>query len=324
MSDCLVPRRALICGVSGQDGSYLAQLLLSKGYEVWGTSRNAQGGSFSGLIALGIRDSVKLRSMSPVNFQSVLQTINDVQPQEIYNLAGQSSVGVSFEEPRETIESIVLGTSNLLEAIRHSNRSIRFYNAGSSECFGDTDGNRADESTSFHPRSPYALAKASAAFQVAVYRESYGLYACTGILSNHESPLRPERFVTKKIVTTVRRIAGGSNEKLYLGNIDIWRDWGWAPEYVDAMWRMLNFERPEDFVLATGTTISLKQFAAAAFEEAGLDWHAYVIADPSLQRLTDPLVREVCPDKAKRLLGWNPVHSGVEVARKMYLVECGQ
>jgi len=324
MSETVVPRRALICGVSGQDGAYLAQLLLTKGYQVWGTSRDAQMNAFAGLQSLGIRDQIKALSMSPVDFRSVLQVISEIRPHEIYNLAGQSSVGFSFGQPLETMESIAFGTLNLLEAIRFVDSSIRFYNAGSSECFGDTGGAPADEQTPFRPRSPYAVAKAAATWQVAVYRESYGLFACTGILFNHESPLRPERFVTKKIVAAACRIAKGSDEKLSLGNIDIRRDWGWAPEYVDAMWRMLNHETPEDFVIATGITQSLQDFIATVFSEAGLDWRAHVVSDPGLRRPSDPPESKANPDKAKNLLAWGSTCSGADVAKRMYAAECGQ
>ena len=221
-------KKALICGVSGQDGTYLAKLLLEKGYEVFGGSRDAQMSSFNNLIKIGIKDNVKLVSINIHDFRSVLQTIIKIKPDEIYNLAGQSSVGLSFDQPVETLESIAVGTLNLLEAIRFSQLPIRFYNAGSSECFGDTGDYAADENTPFRPRSPYAVAKATAYWEVANYREAYRLFACTGILFNHESPLRPERFVTQKIISTIRRISNGSNEKLNLGNIEIARDWGWA------------------------------------------------------------------------------------------------
>lgn len=317
-------RRALICGISGQDGAYLAQLLLGKGYQVWGTSRDAQVMPFSALKSLGIRDQVKTLSMSPVDFRSVLQAVSSIRPHEIYNLSGQSSVALSFDQPIETTESISHGTLNLLEVIRYVDPSIRFYNAGSSECFGDTGGTPANEETPFKPRSPYAAAKAAATWQVSVYRESYGLFACTGILFNHESPLRPERFVTKKIVAAACRIANGSKEKLNLGNIDIYRDWGWAPEYVDAMWRMLNHDSPEDFVIATGVTQSLQDFIASAFEAAGLDWHAHVAADPGLRRPSDPYKSMGNAEKAKKLLAWEPKVSGAEVARRMYEAECAK
>lgn len=311
-------RRALICGISGQDGAYLAQLLLSKGYEVWGTSRDAQVSKFDGLNALSIVDKVKTLSMSPEDFHSVLQVFSEVRPHEIYNLAGQSSVGLSFEQPLETMSSIATGTINQLEAIRFVDKSIRFYSAGSSECFGDTGVLAASESSVFRPQSPYAAAKAAATLQVSVYRKSYGLFACTGILFNHESPLRPERFVTKKIVSAARRIAAGSDEKLKLGNIEIRRDWGWAPEYVDAMWRMLNRESPEDFVIATGVTQSLQQFVQAVFEEAGLNWRNHVIVDPAFLRPSDPLESVGNPTKAKLQLDWKPAVVGIEVPKKMF------
>ena len=223
-------KTALICGVSGQDGAYLARLLLDKGYQVFGGSRDAQMTSFANLTRLGIRNDVRTVSISINDFRSVLQTLLKVKPDEVYNLAGQSSVGLSFEQPVETLDSISIGTLNLLEAIRFSQLPIKFYNAGSSECFGDTGSIAADENTPFRPRSPYGVAKAAAFWQVANYREAYQLHASTGILFNHESPLRPERFVTQKIVAAACQIANGSKEILTLGNINIARDWGWAPD----------------------------------------------------------------------------------------------
>lgn len=313
-----MPPRALICGISGQDGAYLARLLLSKGYEVWGTSRDPQVSKFGGLNALNIIDKVKTLSMSPEDFRSVLQVFSEVRPHEIYNLAGQSSVGLSFEQPIETMSSIATGTLNQLEAIRFVDKSIRFYSAGSSECFGDTGELAANESSVFCPQSPYAVAKAAATWHVSVFRKSYDLYACTGILFNHESPLRPERFVTKKIVTAAQRIAAGSDEKLKLGNIEIRRDWGWAPEYVEAMWRMLNRESADDFVIATGVTQSLQQFVQAVFEEAGLNWRNHVIVDSAFLRPSDPLESVGNPTKAKLYLGWEPTVVGAEVPKKMF------
>lgn len=306
-------RRALICGVSGQDGAYLSQLLLGKGYEVWGTSRDAQMSSFALLNQLKIADQVKTLSMSLTDFRSVLQVISKVQPDEIYNLAGQSSVGLSFDQPVDTFESITLGTINLLESIRFINPKIRFYNAGSSECFGDTGENFADENTAFRPTSPYAIAKAAAIWQVSLYRKAYGLYAATGILFNHESPLRPERFVTKKIVATVCRIANGSDEKLELGNIDIRRDWGWAPEYVDAMWRMLAIDDPEDFIIATGETQSLRDFLRIAFEVVDLDWQQHTVINQKLMRPSDPFEIKGKPNKAGLYLSWEPTIKGSEL-----------
>ncbi|MCM2358010.1 MAG: GDP-mannose 4,6-dehydratase [Geobacteraceae bacterium] len=297
-------KRALICGISGQDGAYLAQLLLARGYEVFGTSRDAQMSSFQNLAALGIRQQVRLESMALNDFRSVLQTLTKIRPEEVYNLAGQSSVGLSFQQPVETLESISVGTLNLLEAIRFCGEPIRLYNAGSSECFGNTDGAAADESTPFRPRSPYAVAKAAAFWEVANYREAYGLFACSGILFNHESPLRPERFVTKKIIAAACRIAAGSRETLHLGNTSIQRDWGWAPEYVEAMWRMLQQEQADDFVIATGETNSLEDFVGAAFKQVGLSWRDYVEIDSGLLRPTDLKIGRANPSKAKELLDW--------------------
>jgi GDPmannose 4,6-dehydratase len=324
MASSALPRQALICGVSGQDGAYLAQLLLDKGYQVWGTSRDAQISSFSRLRYLGIRDQVEVLSMSMIDFRSVLQVVSKVRPHEIYNFAGQSSVSLSFDQPVETTESISIGVLNLLEVIRFVDPAIRFYNAGSSESFGDTGGLPADESTPFHPCSPYAVAKAAATWQVAVYRDAYNLFACTGILFNHESALRPERFVTRKIVTAACRIAKGSHEKLMLGNIDICRDWGWAPEYVDAMWRILNREIPEDFVIATGVTQTLREFLTTVFEEAQLDWRDHVVIDSSLKRPSEPLTSAACPNKARELLLWTPKCVGPEVAKRLFQEEYKQ
>jgi GDPmannose 4,6-dehydratase len=297
-------KKALICGISGQDGAYLAQLLLSKGYDVSGTSRDAQLSTFPNLRHLGINGQVSLESMALNDFRSVLQVLMKVKPDEVYNLAGQSSVGLSFQQPVETLESISVGSLNLLEAIRFTMRPIRLYNAGSGECYGETGGIPADETTPFRPRSPYAVAKAAAFWEVANYREAYSLYACSGILFNHESPLRPERFVTRKVVAAACRIAAGSREKLALGDISIRRDWGWAPEYVEAMWLMLQQDRVEDFVIATGETHSLEDFVAAAFEAVGLDWHDHVETDSSLLRPTDITTGSANPARAYEKLGW--------------------
>ncbi len=311
-------RIALICGVSGQDGAYLAQLLLSKGYIVFGTSRDSQGSTFSNLSKLGIKEQVQCLSMAPEDFRSVLVALRASNPDEIYFLAGQSSVGLSFEQPAETMQSITLGTLNLLEGCRLMDKHPRLYHAGSGECFGDTNGTPAVEITPFYPMSPYAVAKSSAYWLVNNYREAYGIFACTGILFNHESPLRPERFVTQKIVRAVKRIANGSSEKLRLGRLDISRDWGWAPEYVEAMWLMLQQDTPEDYVIATGTTISLESFVSAAFAEADLDWKDYVTQDPALFRPTDLLIGRADSSKALEKMGWKASTQGIEVVQKMY------
>ncbi|MEK6285238.1 MAG: GDP-mannose 4,6-dehydratase [Acidobacteriota bacterium] len=315
-----IKRKALIFGVSGQDGSYLAQLLLGKGYEVFGASRDAQVASFANLSRLDIRDRVALESVSLTDFRSVLQALMKIQPDEVYNLAGQTSVGLSFQQPVETLESIAQGTLNLLEAIRFTGLVIRLYNAGSSECFGDTD-LPADENTPFRPRSPYAVAKAAAFWEVANYREAYGLYACSGMLFNHESPLRPERFVTKKIVAAACRIAAGSQEKLHLGNISIQRDWGWAPQYVEAMWLMLQEDKPEDYVIATGESHSLEEFVETAFSCLGLDWKKYVVLDPALLRPADITVGRANPTRARERLGWLAQNKMRDVVRLMVEAE---
>lgn len=314
-------RRALICGISGQDGAYLAQFLLEKNYEVWGSSRDAQASSFGNLSRLGILDRVKTISMATNDFRSVLQAISRSEPDEIYNLAGQSSVGLSFEQPAETLESIATGTLNLLEVIRFLGLPVRFYNAGSSECFGEIRGLAADEGSHFQPCSPYAVAKATAHWLVANYRAAYGLFACTGILFNHESPLRPSRFVTRKIIQAAVAISRGNERKLILGDMEVQRDWGWSPEYVDAMWRMLQTERPEDFVIATGESNSLEDFVATAFSEVGLDWRQHVVQDANLFRPSE--IRYNCgnAEKAQRILGWEARMKMRDVVREMICYE---
>lgn len=295
--------RALVFGISGQDGALLASVLLSCGYEVHGTSRDAQLASLENLRLLGVLDAVTVHSAAPTDFRSVLQVLVTVDPQEIYFLSGQSSVGLSFEQPIETIESIVVGTMNLLEAMRFLGSRARLYNAASSECFGQL-GEAASESSPFRPRSPYALAKASAFWAVANYREAYGLHACSGILFNHESPLRPARFVTRKIVASACRIAREGKGVLTLGNLSVERDWGWAPEYVVAMHAMLQQEEPVDLVIATGRARPLEDFVRLAFEAVQLDWRAHVEVDEKLFRPSD-LARSVGdPRRAEAVLGW--------------------
>lgn len=310
-------KRALITGVSGQDGAYLAQLLLSKGYSVFGSSRDAQISSFSNLRKLGILKDVSLESVSLTDFRSVFQALDKIKPDEVYNLAGQSSVGLSFQQPVESMESIALGTLNILEAIRFTGLPIRFYNASSSECFGETSKQGADESTPFRPKSPYAVAKSAAFWEVANYREAYGLFACSGILFNHESPLRPERFVTQKIISAACRIAAGSNEKLTLGNTNISRDWGWAPDYVEAMWLMLQQSTADDFVISTGESHTLSSFVDAAFSVLGLNWQQYVVIDESLFRPSEIMLSLGNSRKAQAILGWEAKNSMPDVVKLM-------
>lgn len=297
-------KKALIIGITGQDGAYLAKHLLSKGYEVTGSSRDVMASSFNNLNALGIRSQVKLLSVSINDFRSVFNAIQTADSDEIYNLAGQTSVGLSFDQPVEAIESIAIGTLNILEVIRLLSKPVRFYNAGSSECFGDTGDTPANEQTPFAPRSPYAVAKSTAKWLINSYRESYGLYACTGILFNHESPLRPERFVTQKIIAGAAKIKAGQIDKLQLGNLDISRDWGWAPEYVEAMWLMMQLDKPDDFVIATGRKESLKYFVAKSFEYFDLDWQKYVEIEKSFFRPNEIVASVGNPEKAIKTLGW--------------------
>jgi GDPmannose 4,6-dehydratase len=311
------PRTALIVGVSGQDGAYLAKLLVDRGYTVVGTSRDARASRFENLAHLGVLPEVRLESMSTSDFRSVLEVLSKYAPDEVYNLAGQSSVAMSFQQPVDALNSIVNATVTLLEAIRFLGKPIRFYNAGSSECFGDVAGGLADESAPFRPRSPYAAAKSAAHWVVSNYREGYDLFACTGILFNHESPLRPERFVTRKIALAAARIARGEQDKLVLGNIAVKRDWGWAPEYVEAMWRMLQQSEPADFVIATGKLSSLQEFVEAAFTAAGLDWRRYVVTDPNLIRPTDLTGFAGDARRANQILGWNASILMPEIARMM-------
>jgi GDPmannose 4,6-dehydratase len=312
--------KALIFGISGQDGSYLARLLLEKGYEVHGTSRDHEASTFGNLERLGIKNKVALHSLVLSDFRSVFSVVERVRPQELYNLAGQTSVGLSFSLPVETFESISVGTLNVLECMRMLKLGIKFYNAGSSEAFGNTpDG--AKEDTLFQPRSPYATAKAAAHYSVANYREAYQLFCCTGILFNHESPLRPSRFVTKKIVSTAARIKKGSGEKLELGRIDIKRDWGWAPEYVEAMWLMMQQNVPDDYIIATGVSTSLQDYVSQVFECLGLNWRDFVTISPDLKRPSDIDISFGHAAKAEKILGWKPKVQLPEIISRMVEAE---
>ena len=313
--------KALICGISGQDGAYLARLLVDKGYDVAGASRDAEVTSFANLEKLGIRDKIEVTSMALTDFRSVIQVLKNSNPDEIYNLSGQSSVGLSFNQPVETLESIVTGTLNLLEGIRFLERPIKFYNAGSSECFGDIGDKSATETTLFQPRSPYAVAKSAAFWEVANYREAYDLFACTGILFNHESPLRPERYVTRKIISAAVRIAAGKQKRLQLGNINITRDWGWAPEYVEAMWKIMQHDEPDDFVIATGESNSLKDFVEHTFTLLGLNWQDHVETNPRLFRPTDLTISKANPLKANTVLGWKAQNKMPDIVEMMIEAE---
>lgn len=314
----MITNTALIAGITGQDGAYLAHHLLGLGYRVVGSSRDAQMADTSMLERLGVRGDVELVSLAPNDFRSVLKVVAGVQPDEIYNLAGQTSVGLSFEQPVECLESISTATLNLLEVIRFLGGGIRFFSAGSSECFGDTGQTPATEVTPMRPGSPYAVAKASAFWQVATYRAAYGMFACTGILANHESPLRPKRFVTQKIIEGVKAIKAGRQSTIQLGNLDIWRDWGWAPDYVKAMVAMLQAEKPSDYLIASGTTTSLQQFAQAAFAVAGLDLAEHLESVEALKRPADLVYSAMNPCRIQAELGWVSRRPIRQIVEKMY------
>jgi len=317
----MINKKAMIFGVSGQDGSYLAQLLLGKRYEVWGTSRNTNKSRLINLKKLGIDKKINLVSFQNDDFQKLSNLISELLPDEIYYLAGQSSVGLSFLEPKETITSNVLGILNVLEVCRVISKEIRVYYAGSSECFGDTSGIAATEDTTFHPQSPYAVSKTAAFWLVDNYRNAYDLFICYGILFNHESTLRSEQFVTQKIISTARRISEGSNEKLELGRLDISRDWGWAPEYVEAMWLMLQNSKPEDFVIATGETNTLEVFVEEVFSQLGFDWKNHVEINKELIRPSEIIISKANPSKALKKLQWKAKYKMADVVQ-MLLKDC--
>jgi GDPmannose 4,6-dehydratase len=315
-------KRALVFGVSGQDGAYLSELLFRRGYEVHGTSRDAELQSFERLDHLGIRDRVKIHSASMRDFRSLLQLIAAIEPEEIYNLAGQTSVALSFSQPFEAIESIANAQLLLLEVLRFLGKPIRLYNASSSESFGTIPpGTASDEMTPFMPRSPYATAKSTAHWLTANYREAYGLFACSGILFNHESPLRPERFVTRKVVKAAVAIAAGRKMRLALGDLTVVRDWGYAPEFADAMWLMLQQDHPDDYVIATGEAHRLEDFVAMAFDCAGLDWREHVDTDPTLFRTSDIRYSRGNPSKARSVLGWQAKTKFADLVRLLVNAE---
>ena len=311
-------KTALIAGITGQDGAYLARHLLEAGYRVVGSSRDAQSSDTSRLNRLGIAQDIELISLAPNDFRSVLKALSSIEPTEIYNLAGQTSVGLSFEQPVECMESIAGGTLNFLEVLRYLEAPTRLFSAGSSECFGDTQQEAANETTAFRPKSPYAVAKSTAFWQVANYREAYGIFCCTGILANHESPLRPQRFVTQKIIDGVRRIKRGETQELRLGNLDIWRDWGWAAEYVVAMHQMLQAPTAKDYLIASGHTTSLQEFVRLAFAAAGLEADRYLISDATLLRPSDLKYSSMNPSLIFTDLGWKAQAKPDEIVQKMY------
>lgn len=314
--------KALITGITGQDGSYLADLLLGKGYEVHGIIRRASSFNTGRIDHLYNDPSVYsvrlfLHYGDVADSTNLIKLLYRIQPDEVYHLAAQSHVRVSFDIPEYTGDVTGLGTVRILEAIRETGLKSKFYQASSSEMFGKVVESPQTESTPFYPRSPYAAAKVYAHWSTVNYREAYGLFACSGILFNHESPRRGETFVTRKITRAVARIKAGRQEKLFLGNLDAKRDWGYAKEYVEAMWLMLQQSKPEDYVIATGQTNSVREFLEEAFSYVDLDWHDHVELDPKYLRPAevDYLIGDA--GKAKRAFGWEPKVTFKELVRLM-------
>ncbi|EFE78307.1 putative GDP-D-mannose dehydratase [Streptomyces sp. HCCB10043] len=317
----IVAKTALITGVTGQDGSYLAELLLDKGYTVHGLIRRSSSFNTERIdhIYQGPEEperSFVLHHADLSDGVALVNLLRDIQPDEVYNLGAQSHVRVSFDAPLYTGDVTGLGTIRLLEAVRASGIQTRIYQASSSEMFGASPPPQ-NEKTPFHPRSPYSVAKVYSYWATVNYREAYDMFAVNGILFNHESPRRGETFVTRKITRGVARIKAGLQDRLHLGNLDAVRDWGYAPEYVDAMWRMLQCDTPDDFVIATGEGVSVRDFLEYAFEHAGLDWREHVRYDPKYERPSevDALIGDA--SKAEELLGWKPEVKSRELARIM-------
>jgi len=314
--------KALITGITGQDGSYLAEFLLAKGYEVHGIVRRSSSVN-TGRIAHLYRDPHEQGVRLFLHFgdlsdgTSLSRIVTEVRPDEVYNLGSQSHVRISFDQPIYTVDTVALGALRLLEAIRHMAPPPKFYQASSSEMFGKAEQVPQSEKTPFHPRSPYACAKVYAYHQVINYREAFGVFACNGILFNHESPRRGEAFVTRKISIAAARIKLGVQDKIFLGNLDARRDWGFAGDYVDAMWRMLQQDRPDDFVVATGETHSVREFLEEVFGSLDLDWKRHVELDERFLRPAE--VDILCGDasKARAVLGWEPGIRFRELARMM-------
>jgi GDPmannose 4,6-dehydratase len=314
-------KKALITGITGQDGSYLAELLLRKGYEVWGLIRRSSSFNTGRVDHLykdpHERPKLRLVYGDMTDGSNLAALIAEIKPDEVYNLAAQSHVRVSFDQPIYSVNAGALGTLRLLEAIRSSGPAIRFYQASSSEMYGKVAETPQTEKTPFYPRSPYACAKAYSFWQTVNYREAYGLFACNGILFNHESPRRGETFVTRKITRAATRIKCGLQEKLFLGNLDAKRDWGFAGDYVEAMWLMLQQEAPDDYVVATGECRSVREFLDEVFACLDMDWRQYVEVDPRYLRPSEVDLLQGDASKARRVLGWRPRVGFRELARMM-------
>ena len=311
--------KALIFGISGQDGVYLSQFLLNKGYKVFGISRDTRSNNLSNLKKINKENQIEITSLNLKDFKSVLKHIDILRPNEIYNLSGLTSVSLSFEKPIEALESIANVTLNILEAIILIDPTIKYYNASSSECFGDTGKFSANEETPFKPCSPYGVAKTTAHLLVKNYRETRKLFASNGILFNHESPIRSLNFVTQKIVYAASKISVGNKERLKLGNLEISRDWGWAPDYVNAMWRIIQQPKADDFIIATGKTISLEQFVEKTFKFFNLNWKDHVDVDNSLLRPSDIKISKGNPSKAKKILGWSATKNVDDIIKELCL-----
>ena len=308
-------RRALITGITGQDGSYLAEFLLERGYHVVGMVRRSSTESFERIAHL--RERIDIREGDLLDQLSLITLLHHVDPHEIYNLAAQSFVPTSWEQPILTSEVTALGATRLLEAIRVVDRSIKFYQASSSEMFGKVRETPQSELTPFHPRSPYGVAKTYAHYLTINYRESYGIFACSGILFNHESPRRGKQFVTRKVTDGIARIKAGRAKELRLGNLDAKRDWGFAGDYVQAMWMMLQQPKADDYVVASGQTHSVRELCEIAFAHAGLDWQKYVVVDPAFVRPAEVDLLIGDASKARRVLGWAPKHSFQQLIEMM-------
>ena len=308
-------RKALITGITGQDGSYLAELLLEKGYEVHGLVRRSS--SFNTWRIDHVRERLQLHYGDLVDQNSLVRTLDGVRPDEIYKLAAQSHVKVSFEMPEYTTDVTALGVLRLLDAVRELELDSRVYQAGSSEMFGLVRETPQSETTPFHPRSPYAIAKVFGHWTAVNYREGYGMFVSNGILFNHESPRRGENFVTRKITRGVAAIKGGKARELRLGNLDAKRDWGYAKDYVEAMWLMLQRDEPDDYVVATGVTRTVREFLEAAFGYVGLDWKDHVVVDEKYFRPAEVDVLQGDAGKTYRALGWKPRVGFEELVRLM-------
>jgi len=316
-------KKALITGITGQDGSYLSRFLLNKGYKVYGIFRRSSTPNFWRLQALRILNKITLIPADITDMSSLLEAVSISDPDEIYNLAAQSYVGASFDQPIATAQIDALGPLRFLEIIRHIKKKIKFYQASTSELYGNYINNKGyqNEETPFFPNSPYAVAKLYGFHIVRVYREAYGIFACNGILFNHESPLRGLEFVTRKITNSVAKIKLGYEKKLKLGNLDARRDWGFAPDYVESMWMMMQQPKPDDYVIATGETHSVREFVEEAFKLVGLDRKKYIEVDNRLKRPLDVPQLKGDASKAKKILGWSPKITFKELVKKMVLAD---